>query len=304
MEVGVIFPQTEIEPDPAAIKDFTQAAEELGYSYIFIADHVLGADPKYHEFPNNEYFPALQTYNHKSVVHESLTLMGYLSSITQTIGLASGILILPQRQAVLVAKQTTEIDILSEGRLRLGIGVGWNSVEYQALGEDFHTRGARIAEQITVLRELWTNEVVDFHGRWHNINSAGLNPLPVQRPIPVWLGAGSPEAPTPSDMILKRIARLADGWCPNFKPDVKGRATIDRVNAFAKEYGRDQASIGLDGRLRTSSGRPEEWMSEAVAWKELGARYLSIENRWGGLKTASDHIIAMQRFKATVGFDI
>ena len=155
-----------------------------------------------------------------------------------------------------------------------------------------------------VLRELWTKEVVDFHGRWHNINHAGLNPLPVQRPIPVWLGAGSPESPTPSDRILKRIARLADGWCPNFKPDAGGRATIDRVNAFAKEYGRDQASIGVDGRLRTSDGSPENWMDEAVAWKKLGARYLSIENRWGGLKTASEHIAAMQRFKATIGFDI
>jgi len=177
-------------------------------------------------------------------------------------------------------------------------------VEYQALGEDFHTRGERISEQITVLRELWTKEVVDFHGRWHNINHAGLNPLPVQRPIPVWLGAGSPESPTPSDKILKRIARLADGWCPNFKPDAGGRATIDRVNAFAKEYGRDQASVGVDGRLRTSDGSPEDWMDEAVAWKKLGARYLSIENRWGGLKTASEHIAAMQRFKATIGFDI
>ena len=265
---------------------------------------MLGADPKRHEFPNNEYFPALQTYNHKSVIHESLALMGFLSSITRTIGLVSGILILPQRQTVLVAKQTAEIDVLSGGRLRLGIGVGWNSVEYQALGEDFHTRGERISEQITVLRELWTKEVVDFHGRWHNINHAGLNPLPIQRPIPVWLGAGSPESPTPSDRILKRIARLADGWCPNFKPDAGGRATIDRVNAFAKEYGRDQASIGVDGRLRTSDGSPEDWMAEAVAWKKLGARYLSIENRWGGLKTASEHIAAMQRFKATIGFDI
>lgn len=304
MEIGVIFPQTEIEPDPAAIKDFAQAAEELGYSYIFIADHVLGADPKHHEFSNNKYFPALQTYNHKSVIHESLTLMGYLSSITRTVGLVSGILILPQRQTVLVAKQAAEVDVLSGGRLRLGIGVGWNSVEYQALGEDFHTRGARMSEQITVLRELWTKEEVNFHGRWHTINHAGLNPLPIQRPIPIWLGAGSPEAPTPSDKILKRIARLADGWCPNFEPDTKGKAIIERVNDFAKEYRRDQGSIGIDGRLRTGNGGPEKWMDEAVAWKKLGTRYLSVENRWRGLKTASEHILEMERFKDTVGFDV
>ena len=304
MKVGVIFPQTEIEPDPSAVKDFAQAAEDLGYSYLFIADHVLGAHPKFHGFANNEYFPALKTYNHKSVIHESLTLMGYLSSITRTMGLASGILILPQRQTVLVAKQTAEIDVLSQGRLRLGIGVGWNSVEYQALGEEFQTRGARISEQIALLRELWTKEVVDFHGRWHNVSYAGLNPLPIQRPIPIWFGAGSPDAPTPSDAILKRIARLADGWCPNFKPDTEGQTTINRVHAFAKEYGRELGSIGLDGRLRTSGKKPKDLMGEAVAWKELGARYLSIENRWAGFKTARDHIIALERFKATVGFDI
>ena len=182
VEVGVIFPQTEIEPDPVAIKDFAQAAEAMGYSHLFIADHVLGADSAHHDFP------ALRTYNHKSVVHETLTLMGYLSAVTQRVGLATGILILPQRQTVLVAKQAAEVDVLSGGRLRLGIGVGWNTVEFQALGEDFHNRGARSAEQIEVMRALWTQDVVDFHGKWHNISHAGLNPLPVQRPIPVWLG--------------------------------------------------------------------------------------------------------------------
>ena len=296
MEVGVIFPQTEIEPDPLAIKDFVQAAEGLGYSYIFIADHVLGADPAHHNFP------ALRTYSHKSVVHETLTLMGYLAGITERIGLTTGILILPQRQTVLVAKQAAEVDVLSGGRLRLGIGVGWNSVEFEALGEDFHNRGARSAEQIEVMRALWTQDVVDFHGRWHNITHAGLNPLPIQRPIPVWLGVGSSQSPMPPDRVLKRVAKLADGWCPSFNPDETGRSIIDKVQGFMREIDRDPESLGLDGRLRTSGKQPEDWMDEAKAWQDLGATYLSIENRQGGLKTAGEHIEAMRRFKDATGF--
>ena len=291
MEVGVIFPQTEIEPDPSAIKDFAQAAEDMGYAYIFIADHVLGADPAHHDFP------ALRTYNHKSVVHEIMTLMGYLSAVTERVGLATGILILPQRQTVLVAKQAAEVDVLSGGRLRLGIGVGWNTVEYEALGEDFHNRGARSAEQIEVMRALWTQDVVDFHGKWHNISHAGLNPLPVQRPIPIFLGAGSSATPTIAEPVLKRVARLADGWCPNFNPDETGKGYVEKVHGYMREMGRDPSKLVLDGRLRVSGKQPEDWMDEAKAWQELGAGYLSIENRQGGLTTAGEHIEAMRRFK-------
>ena len=291
MEVGVIFPQTEIEPDPSAIKDFAQAAEDMGYAYIFIADHVLGADPAYHDFP------ALRTYNHKSVVHEIMTLMGYLSAVTERVGLATGILILPQRQTVLVAKQAAEVDVLSGGRLRLGIGVGWNTVEYEALGENFHNRGARSAEQIEVMRALWTQDVVDFHGKWHNISHAGLNPLPIQRPIPIFLGAGSSATPTISEPVLKRVARLADGWCPNFNPDETGKGYVEKVHGYMREMGRDPSKLVLDGRLRVSGKQPEDWMDEAKAWQELGAGYLSIENRQGGLTTAGEHIEAMRRFK-------
>jgi probable F420-dependent oxidoreductase len=295
LEVGVIFPQTEIEPDPSAIKDFAQAAEDMGYAYIFIADHVLGADPAHHDFP------ALRTYNHKSVVHEIMTLMGYLSAVTERVGLATGILILPQRQTVLVAKQAAEVDVLSGGRLRLGIGVGWNTVEYEALGEDFHNRGARSAEQIEVMRALWTQDVVDFHGKWHNISHAGLNPLPVQRPIPIFLGAGSSSTPTIAEPVLKRVARLADGWCPNFNPDDMGKAYVEKVHGYMRDMGRDPSKLVLDGRLRVSGKQPEDWMDEAKAWQELGAAYLSIENRQGGLTTAGEHIEAMRRFKDVIG---
>ena len=213
MQIGAIFPQTEIGADPGQVRYFAQAVEDLGYAYIYIADHVLGADPAHHSHQN------YAIYNHKSVIHESLTVLGYLAAVTQKVGLVTGILILPQRQTALVAKQAAEIDVLSGGRLRLGIGVGWNPVEFEALGENFHDRGRRSEEQMAVLRALWTQEVVDFRGRWHRIDQAGLNPLPVQRPIPLWLGTGGP---MPADVVLRRVARLADGWCPAIRPDEEG----------------------------------------------------------------------------------
>ena len=244
MEIGVIFPQTEIEPDRHAIRDFAQAAQDLGYAYLFIADHVLGADARQYDHP------LFGMYNHESVVHESLTTMGYLAAVAPGMGLASGILILPQRQTALAAKQAAEIDILCGGRLRLGIGVGWNFVEYEALGQNFHDRGVRSEEQIEVMRQLWTNESVDFHGRWHNITHAGINPLPVQRPIPVWLGVGSPAAPIPPDVALRRVARIADGWCPNFGPDARGPRDAGQSSRL---YGGMRAQSGGAG-----AGRPPE----------------------------------------------
>ncbi len=295
MEVGVIFPQTEIEEDPGAIRDFAQAAEDLGYDHIFIADHVLGADPSHHQHSS------LATYNHQSVVHELFVLMGFLSAITKRVGLTTGILILPQRQTALVAKQAAEIDVLSGGRLRLGIGVGWNAVEFEALGEDFHNRGRRSAEQIEVMRALWTQDVVDYHGRWHDITHAGINPLPVQRPIPIWIGGGSSANPALNEVVLRRIATLGDGWCPNITADDAGRAVVDKVHGFAREAGRDPSTLGLDGRIRIAGLQPEEWLDEVKAWEEMGATHLSIETRRGGLTTAEEHIEAIRRFRDAMG---
>ena len=296
MEIGVIFPQTEIEPDVVAIRDFAQAAQDMGYSYLFIADHVLGADASAYDHP------LFGMYNHESVVHESLTTMGYLAAVVPGMGLMSGILILPQRQTALVAKQAAEIDVLCGGKLRLGIGVGWNFVEFEALGMNFQDRGARSAEQIEVMRALWTEESVDFHGKWHDITHAGINPLPVQRPIPVWLGVGSPAAPIPPDVALRRVARIADGWCPNFGPDEAGYALQQKVHNYMAESGRDPSELGLDGRLKTSGASPEDWVEEVAGWRNMGASHLSIENRRAGLKTADDHIEMMRRFKDAVEF--
>jgi probable F420-dependent oxidoreductase len=291
VKVGAIFPQTEIGTDLGAIRAFVQSVEELGYDSIFIADHVLGADPQVHKHPS------LARYSYKSVVHEPLTLMAYMAAITSRITLSTGILILPQRQTALVAKQAAEIDVLSGGRVRLGIGVGWNEVEYEALGEDFHNRGRRCEEQITVMRALWTQEVVDFHGQWHHISHAGLNPLPVQRPIPVWLGVGSRRGTRPPQAVLRRVGTMADGWCPNIPTDEEGEAIVAQVHQYAKEAGRDPSSLPLEGRVMIGGGPPEDWVKQVKAWQSLGATQFIAEAREGGLRFPDGHLAAMRQFK-------
>jgi probable F420-dependent oxidoreductase len=295
VQIGAIFPQTEIGSDPGAIRDYAQAAEDLGYSHLFIADHVLGADPQHHEHVVGS------PYTHESVMHEPFALMGYLSAVTKTMGLSTGILILPQRQTVLVAKQAAEVDVLSGGRLRLGIGVGWNHVEYEALGQNFHDRGRRSEEQIALLRALWTNEAVNFEGRWHRVTHAGLNPLPVQRPIPIWLGAGSSSSPLPSEPVLRRLARISDGWFPNFAPDTSGKKAVATLRKYIREAGRKRNQVGIEGRIRIAGKQPEEWLDELKAWEALGAVGVTVEARRGGLQSVDQHIDAIRRFKEVVG---
>ena len=293
MQVGAIFPQTEIGADPLNIREYVKAVEDLGYSHLFIADHVLGGDPRFHTELGGA------QYSHKSLVHESLTLMGYIAAITTRLRLATGILILPQRQTALVAKQAAEVDVLSGGRLRLGVGVGWNELEFDALGEDFHNRGLRSEEQIEVMRALWTQETVSYTGRWHHITDAGINPLPVQRPIPVWMGAGGPVAPLPSDRVLRRIARISDGWFPNefFGSDAPWRDAIARLHGFAREAGRDPASIGMECRVKISGRDTEDWDRQVRAWLDIGATGLTVETRRGGLRSLKEHLDHLERFK-------
>ena len=292
LEVGVIFPQTEMGSDPGPIREYVQAAEELGYSHVFVADHVLGADLAAHP----ELGPA--NYSYKSTVHEPLTLLAFIAAVTGRLGLSTGILILPQRQTALVAKQAAALDVLSGGRLRLGVGVGWNHVEYGALAMNFHDRGRRCDEQIDLLRALWTREVVDFHGRWHHVTHAGINPLPVQRPIPLWIGGGRPGAPAPAEPVLRRIARKADGWFPadglHLAPH--GRETVDRVNALIVEAGRDPSDVGMECRVRLEDKEPDEWLREAESVRELGAAYVTLETRGVG-RSPAGHVDAIRRFK-------
>ena len=291
MQIGAIFPQTEIGSDPGAVREYAQAAEELGYSHLFIADHVLGASADHHSHVAGGY------YTNRSIIHESFTTMGFLAAITQRIGLTTGILILPQRATALVAKQAAAVDVLSGGRLRLGIGVGWNHVEYEALNRNFRDRGRRSEEQIALMRELWTKEVVDFHGRWHRVDNAGINPLPVQRPIPVWLGAGSSASPLPPGPVLNRIATVSDGWFPNFDPYGPGRDAIAKLRELVRASGREESAVGIEGRIRLENKQPEEWADEARSWQELGAASITVEARRAGLEGVDQHIDAIVRFR-------
>ena len=251
MRVGVIFPQTEIGADPVGVRDYVQASEDMGYDHLIIYDHVLGADTSYHTEWN-------RPYTFKDMFHEVFVVFGYMAAITTRLELVTSVLVLGQRQSALVAKQAAEVDVLSGGRLRLGIGTGWNHVEYEALGENFHDRGRRSEEQIELMRALWTQEVVDFEGRWHRVPHAGINPLPVQRPIPIWLGGGA-------EAVVKRVARIADGWFPQFGPDDVGRETLERMHGYAREAGRDPKDIGIEGRIEYANGTPDSWAEQARA---------------------------------------
>ena len=292
MKAGVVFPQTEIGADPVAVRDYVQAAEGLGFSHLIVYDHVLGADTAKHANWSGG-------YTLESMFHEPFVLFGYLAGITESIELVTAVLILGQRQTALVAKQAAQCDVLSGGRLRLGVGVGWNHVEYEALGEDFHTRGARQSEQIEVMRQLWTNNVVDFHGKYHDITSAGINPMPIQRPIPVWLGAGSRANPSPPDRVLRRVARLADGWFPQVGPG-EAPEVLARLANFAAAAGRDPAAIGMEPRLNAADGDPEFWQSQAETWAALGASHLSLNTMRAGYQSPQEHINAIQQFRQVV----
>jgi probable F420-dependent oxidoreductase len=283
MQIGVVFPQTEIGSDPVVVKDYAQTAEQLGFKHVLAYDHVIGANPA----SRPGWRPP---YTHLDPFHEPLVLFGYLAGLTKVLELVTGIIILPQRQAVLAAKQAAEVDVLSGGRLRFGVGLGWNPVEYEALGEDFKTRGARCEEQVDVLRKLWTEELVTYTGRWHKIVDAGINPLPVQRPIPIWFGGSD-------DRALRRLARLGDGWFPLLGPDEKCRVMIENVRRYAREAGRDPSAIGIEGRISYGQGSPEAWLQELEAWRKLGATHVSFNTMKAGLKSAA-HIEAIQRFQS------
>jgi probable F420-dependent oxidoreductase len=293
MKLGVTFPQTEIGSDPAVIRGFAQAVEGMGFHHLLVYDHVLGADVTGR--------PGWLAYTLEDAFHEPFVLFGHLAAVTTRLELTTGVIILPQRQTALVAKQAAEVDVLSAGRLRLGVGLGWNSVEYEALGMEFGNRGARLAEQVRLMRALWTQERVTFRGRWHTVVQAGIRPMPVQRPIPVWMGGQD-------DRALRRTARVADGWMaggglPNpfvRVPARTPRELVERLRAFAVEAGRDPAALGIEGRVTVAQGTPEDWRRLAGEWRALGATHLSVATMRAGLATPRAHLEAVQRFKDAI----
>ena len=286
--MGASRPQTEIGNDPAAIKAYAEAVEAMGFTHLLVFDHVLGANP---DRPGGWKGP----YTYRHGFHEPFVLFGFLAAVTRRLELVTGILILPQRQTALVAKQAAAVDVLSGGRLRLGVAVGWNPVEFEALGEDFATRGRRIEEQIEVMRALWTRELVTFAGKRHRISDAGLNPLPVQRPIPVWMGGES-------EVVQQRMARIADGWMPHFRPGAPAQAAVDRLHGMIRDAGRDPKAFGIEGRMTLPLIPPSDWRKELEAWRAMrGISHLCIHTSGMGLATPADHVETLRRFRETVG---
>jgi len=289
MKIGVVFPQTEIGQDPAAIRDYAQAVESMGYTHMLAFDSVVGANP---DRPGGWDSP----YTYQHAFHEPFALFAFCAAVTRRIELVTGVLILPQRQTTLVAKQAAEVDVLSGGRLRLGIGVGWNPVEFEALGENIHTRGKRIEEQLEVMRLLWTRELVAYEGQWHRVPDAGIKPLPVQQPIPVWMGGES-------EVVLRRAARLADGWITlqTFRPGPAAQHTVDRLHGLVREAGRDPATFGIEGRVALAQVPPPERAKEMAAWRAMrGITHLCVNTMGLGLPSPEEHVRTLERFKNDV----
>ncbi|MFO7682629.1 MAG: LLM class F420-dependent oxidoreductase [Chloroflexota bacterium] len=286
MNIGVVFPQIEFGNDIAAIKEYAQTAEALGYSHILAYDHILGANPQRDE-------PWQGPYTYQNPFHEPFLLFSFMAALTTTIEFVTGVLILPQRETALVAKQAAELDVLSNGRFRLGIGNGWNKVEYQAQNQDFHTRGKRIEEQVAVLRLLWQNELVSYQGQWHTIPDAGLNPLPVQRPIPIWFGGHA-------DAVLERLARLGDGWFPNYRTAAAAQPSLEKLENYLAENGRSLSDIGIEPRLSYENGRAGQWQQTITEWQAAGASHLTLNTMSLGFDTPHKHIQAIRRFAEAI----
>jgi len=290
MKYGVTLSNADITNDPAQIKDFVQAAEGAGFDHVLQAEHVMGGHP-------DRLRPGERVHTYDQPYHEPFVLLSFIAAVTKTLELVTAILILPQRQTGVVAKQAAELDLLSGGRLRLGVGVGRNWMEYEALNEDFKTRGRRLEEQVRALRKLWTEELVTFEGRWHHYDRMGLNPMPVQRPIPIWMGSFTQVV----EPVIKRIATLADGWFPQFPANDEFRALLERFRGYARAAGRDPSKIGIECGVRIApNDSPDDWIKAAKAFADLGATHLRVF-AVGDFGSPQGRIDAFRRWMEAVG---
>ena len=280
MKFGAIFPQYEVSSDVENIRTFMLEVEAMGYDYVLAYDHILGANPE------REY-ELTGSYTYETQFHEIFSLFSYASGITTKLEFATGILILPQRQTALVAKQAAQVDLFSGGRLRLGIGVGWNQVELEGMGEDFSTRGRRSAEQVEVMKLLWQNELVRYEGEFHKLDDVGINPLPIQHPIPVWFGGSA-------DAVLKRMAKLGDGWMTSTMPIEGVKPRLEKLHEYLRAEERDPANFGIDPFI--SLNRLDDPMGTLEQWQELGATHASILTMHGGNTTVEEHLAQLEQF--------
>ena len=287
MRIGIVFPQTEVSSNYSEVKEYAQFSEDIGYDHILAYDHVLGA--------NADSRPGWRgAYRHTAPFYEPLILFSFLASITKEIEFATGVIILPQRQTALVAKQAATVDILSNGRLRLGIGTGWNEVEYEALNENFHNRGKRSEEQIELLKLLWSKELITYNGNHHTVTDAGINPLPIKQDIPIWFG-GMVNA------VLKRVARMGDGWLPQGEPDSEFMKKYDLLKKYLVEEGREASDIGIEGRISLNGLSDHEIIQKVKDWESVGASHLSINTMNANLSFPKGHMKAISHVKKLIG---
>jgi probable F420-dependent oxidoreductase len=287
MKIGAIFPQLDLGADRGAVREYGESVDEMGFDHLLAFDHVVGADTAVH-------VGWAGPYDVHSTFHEPFVLFGFLAGICPTLEFATGIVILPQRQTVLVAKQAAEVDILSGGKFRLGVGIGWNDVEYEALGEQFNNRGRRIEEQIDLLRRLWTEPSLTYEGTFHHVTGAGIAPLPIQQPIPLWMCGGAGPA-------LARVGRLADGWFSNAKPGPQLDEALTTIRDAAREAGRDPSDIGVEGRIMVGDRDQDRIVKEFEEWQSLGASHVSFNTMGANLDDVGAHIRALQSALNSIG---
>ncbi len=285
MEIGAVIPHNEIGSDPGAIRAFAQGVEELGLTHLLIYDHVMGVDrnrPGGFEGP----------YDSNTAFHEPLVLYGFLAAVTQRVDLVTAVMILPQRQAVLAAKQSAEVAILSNNRFKMGVGVGWNTVEYDGLNEDFHTRGRRQAEQVELMRRLWSEDVFSFDGEFHRFEHASILPRP-SRPIPVMFGGSAPA-------LLERCARMGDGWIPLGKPDEKSAARLGEIRRIRESLGMSMEGFEVQAQAQYARGNPERWRDHAEAWRTIGATHIAIATHNAGDTDVDGHLGRIAEYRAAL----
>jgi probable F420-dependent oxidoreductase len=293
MELGTLLPLGDIGGDPAVVREYAQTAEAIGYDFLETADHVLGV--------NAASRPGWDRNTNDDLFHDPFVLFGYLAGCTTKLGFSTGVLILAQRQAALVAKQAACLDALCDGRFRLGVGVGWNEAEFVALNENFHNRGRRSEEQVQVMQALWAEPHVTFKGRWHTVEDAGINPRPASGKVPVWFGGHH-------ERTLERIAKLGDGWMPNaYPPGQEATDILAKLRSMTEAAGRDPAKVGIEVWVAMGSGTEKDWADEARFWKQAGASHLCLTTTFNRRHhrripghTMGDHLAALRRYHAAV----
>jgi probable F420-dependent oxidoreductase len=285
MQLGAVLPHNEIGTDPGAIKAYLQGVEDLGMTHLLIYDHVMGADPNR---PGGFQGP----YDKDTAFHEPFTFFAFAAAVTTTIELVTTVLILPQRQTVLVAKQAAEVALLSGNRLRLGIGTGWNKVEYQALNEEFTNRGKRQEEQVELMRQLWTQDAFSFEGRYHTVDRASINPRPTS-PVPIWFGGAAPA-------LLERCARIGDGWMPLGGANDKSQALLEEIRQHRRALGLSMDGFGVQAQAQWGGGSAERWRAHADKWQEIGATHMAVATHNAGRTDVDGHLARIAEYRDAI----